>query len=73
LRHRNGSLQTLDHTVWQRHRWLEASTEGRFIHFPFLKDRAPILDNLRAEPEFAELMERVRKKWEKFKAELGVE
>lgn len=54
-------------------RWLEQSAEGCFINYPFLKDRAPLLDNLRAEPEFARVMDGVRKKWEGFKAELGVE
>jgi tetratricopeptide (TPR) repeat protein len=47
-------------------RWLQRSTERGFIHYPFLSTRDPLLENLRSDPRFHTLMEKVRREWETF-------
>jgi serine/threonine protein kinase len=47
-------------------RWLQRSTERGFIHYPFLSTRDPLLENLRSDPRFHTLMEKVRHEWETF-------
>lgn len=53
-------------------RWLERSVERGSIHYPFLSKMDPLLENLRNDPRFDALMERVRTRWEGFEAEVGV-
>jgi flavin-binding protein dodecin len=47
-------------------RWLEVAVDRGFINHPFLTRVDPSLDNLRGEPRFQQLMERVRERWERF-------
>ncbi len=52
-------------------RWLERAVERGFTHYPFLSERDPLLANLRADPRFSELMDRLRPRWERFEADVG--
>ena len=49
-------------------RWLRQSVERGFINYPFLSERDPLLKNVRDLPEFHELMEFVKHRWETFEA-----
>jgi len=46
--------------------WLETATHQGMICYPFLSQYDPLLENLRQEPRFKELMEDVRSQWERF-------
>ncbi|HWC72819.1 MAG TPA: protein kinase [Gemmatimonadales bacterium] len=46
--------------------FLESAVTGGFINAPWLTEHEPFLVNLRDEPRFERLMERVRKAWEAF-------
>jgi len=46
--------------------WLERAVNLGFINYPFLNDIDPLLENIRSEPRFKKLMERVKKEWENF-------
>jgi hypothetical protein len=37
-----------------------------FLNFPFLSKHNPLLANIRGEPRFKALMERVKREWENF-------
>jgi non-specific serine/threonine protein kinase len=45
---------------------LEHSVNGGLINYPFLKEYDPFLENIRNEPRFKKLMERVKHEWENF-------
>lgn len=45
--------------------WLETAVSKGFINFPYLKND-PFLENIRGEPRFKKLMERVKNEWENF-------
>jgi len=45
---------------------LEYSTRRGFINFPFLNEYDPLLENIREDPRFKKLMERVKHEWENF-------
>jgi len=45
---------------------LELSIDGGLINYPFLNETNPLLKNIRSEPRFKKLMERVRHEWENF-------
>jgi non-specific serine/threonine protein kinase len=47
--------------------WLENAINRGFINYPAL-EREPFLENLRGEPRFKKLMERVKYEWEHFEA-----
>jgi tetratricopeptide (TPR) repeat protein len=51
-------------------RWLERSVERGNIHYPFLSKGDPLLENLRGDPRFDDLMTRVRGRWETFEADV---
>ena len=51
-------------------RWLQRGTDRGFIHHPFLSERDPLLRSLRGDQRFAELMETVRARWERFEDEV---
>ncbi len=53
-------------------KWLERSVERGYINYPFLSERDTLLENLRQDPRFGELMERVRTQWEGFETAVGV-
>jgi tetratricopeptide (TPR) repeat protein len=46
--------------------WLEHSVELGFMNFQFLEKTNPLLENIRGEPRFMKLMERVKYEWENF-------
>jgi non-specific serine/threonine protein kinase len=48
-------------------RWLEHSVNKGFINYPFISRIDPFLENIRGEPWFKKLMERVKYEWENFK------
>jgi hypothetical protein len=51
-------------------RWLRRATERGLIHYPFLAERDPLLANLRGDHRFAELLESVRARWERFERDV---
>jgi non-specific serine/threonine protein kinase len=46
--------------------WLERAVSRGWICYPFLSDYDPLLENIRSEPRFKKLMERVKHEWENF-------
>jgi serine/threonine protein kinase/Tfp pilus assembly protein PilF len=46
--------------------WLEQGVNWGFIHYPFLSEHDPFLENIRGEERFKKLMERVKYEWEHF-------
>jgi non-specific serine/threonine protein kinase len=46
--------------------WLETAVKKGRIDYPFLKEYDPFLENIRSEPRFKKLMERVKHEWENF-------
>jgi TolB-like protein/lipoprotein NlpI len=46
--------------------WIEQAVERGFIHYPFLAEYYPFFANIRGEPRFKKLMERVKYEWEHF-------
>jgi len=46
--------------------WLETSINLGGINYPFLNEYDPLIENLRGEPRFKKLMERVKHEWENF-------
>ena len=48
--------------------WLEHAVSTGYINYPFLNEYDPFLANLRSEPRFKKLMERVKYEWEHFEA-----
>ena len=46
--------------------WLETSINLGGINYPFLNEYDPLIENLRCEPRFKKLMERVKHEWENF-------
>jgi hypothetical protein len=47
--------------------WLEKGTRLGGMNYPFLNEYDPFLENIRSEPRFKKLMERVKHEWENFK------
>ncbi len=45
---------------------LEYATSRGFLNYPFLNEYDPLLENIRGEPRFKKLMERVKHEWESF-------
>ena len=45
---------------------LEHSVNGGLINYPFLNEYNPFLENIRGEPRFKILMERVKHEWKNF-------
>ncbi len=48
-------------------KWLENTINRGRIDYPFFAERDPLLENIRGEPGFKKLMERVKHEWENFK------
>ncbi len=46
--------------------WLEHSIDLGMINYPFMNKHDPFLANIRGEPRFRKLMERVKYEWEHF-------
>ncbi|MCG8603906.1 hypothetical protein MJD09_02775, partial [bacterium] len=46
--------------------WLEIAVQRDFINYPFFSEHDPFLENIRNEPRFRKLMERVKDEWENF-------
>jgi serine/threonine protein kinase/tetratricopeptide (TPR) repeat protein len=46
--------------------WLENSVDRGFFNYPFISKYDPFLENIRSEPRFKKLMERVKHEWENF-------
>jgi non-specific serine/threonine protein kinase len=47
--------------------WFELAVDRGFFNYPFLKDHDVFVENIRSEPRFKKLMERVKHEWENFK------
>jgi serine/threonine protein kinase len=47
-------------------KWLERAVERGWINYPLLNEYDPFLENIRGEPRFKKLMERIKKEWENF-------
>jgi hypothetical protein len=47
-------------------RWLERAVERGNFNYPLWNEIDPLLANLRSEPRFQKLMERVKSEWEHF-------
>lgn len=47
-------------------RWLQASVDRGMIHYPSLAHHDPLLEPIRADPHFKELMAGVRRRWQAF-------
>ncbi len=45
-------------------RWVRFAVDRGFINYPFLARHAPLLEDLRGEPAFRQLLEEVRPRWE---------
>jgi TolB-like protein/tetratricopeptide (TPR) repeat protein len=48
-------------------RWLERAVEKGFFNYPMLNEKDPLLDNIRRESGFKDLMNKIKYKWENFK------
>ena len=48
-------------------RWLERTADGGFPNYPYFQID-PNLESIRSDPKFIEFMERLRTRWERFKA-----
>jgi TolB-like protein len=46
--------------------WLTNAVDWGFINYPYLSEYDPFLENIRDEPRFKKLMERVKHEWENF-------
>ncbi len=46
--------------------WLIQGIDYGFLHYPWLSGNDPFLENIRDEPRFKNLMEKVKTKWENF-------
>jgi serine/threonine protein kinase/tetratricopeptide (TPR) repeat protein len=46
--------------------WLDKAVELGAINYPFLNEYDPLLQNLRGEPRFQALMERIKREWKSF-------
>jgi serine/threonine protein kinase len=44
----------------------ELAVERGFFNYPFLKDHDPFVENIRSDPRFKKLLERVKHEWENF-------
>jgi hypothetical protein len=49
-------------------RWLERAVERGIFNYPLLNELDPLLANVRGEERFQKLMEKVKPKWENFRA-----
>jgi len=47
-------------------RWLERAVEKGFFNYPMLNEKDPLLNNIRNEPGFKDLMNKIKHKWENF-------
>ena len=47
--------------------WLENAVNRGFMHYWFLNEYAPFLENTRGEVQFKKLMKRVKREWVNFK------
>jgi hypothetical protein len=47
-------------------KWLENSVNQGFINYPFMDAIDPFLENVRSEPRFKKLLEKVKHEWENF-------
>ncbi len=51
-------------------KWLERSVDRGFIHYPYLSEVDPLLENLRGVPRFTKLIAKVKVQWENFVTEI---
>ena len=48
--------------------WLDSAVESGFVNYPVIARVDPLLENLREDPRFRELLDRVEPEWESYKA-----
>ena len=58
---------SLKNAIKQAMDWLEISINLGGINYPFLNDYNTLLENIRGESRFREMMERVKQEWKEFK------
>ena len=46
--------------------WLRQAMKRGFINYPFLAEQEPFLARIRSQPQFQEVMEEVKQRWEEF-------
>ena len=46
--------------------WLENAISRGFLNYPYLNEYDPYLGNIRGEPRFRKLMEKLKPEWEQF-------
>jgi lipoprotein NlpI len=61
-----GTFYSYIEDIDQSLKWLENAVARGFINYPFLNEHDTLLDNIRGEPRFKKLMERVKHEWENF-------
>ncbi len=47
-------------------KWLNHAVSKGFVNYPILNEKDPFLENIRGEPRFKKLMEKVKYEWENF-------
>ena len=52
-------------------RWLEQAVSRGLLNYPFLSERDPLLAGLRGNAHFQDLMQRTRRRWETFEADVA--
>jgi non-specific serine/threonine protein kinase len=57
---------SLNGEITEALKWFKNATERGLINYPFLNDLDPFLDNIRGEPVFKKLMQKVKFKWKNF-------
>jgi serine/threonine protein kinase/tetratricopeptide (TPR) repeat protein len=53
-------------------RWLERAIDRGWINYPLLAEQDPLLESIRSEERFKQLMEQIKPKWESFEVGLDL-
>jgi len=64
--HQLASFLALNNLKKEALDWLEIAVKGGLINYPLLAEKDTFLENIRSEPRFKKLMQRVKHEWENF-------